>query len=356
MKLTTANFYFNTLKLLFTGAMLCTPIVASAYIHGEVRTVGGPNIFRVELNNATFPNNRPGETATVNFSLPDRYLATVYCPKDPLVPNSRTYYMANSDLRYLGNNYYELNEYVDVQIKFSIWGPESLPTVPFIEKPNNRNGQQGCRIPESPKPNMSSGSSGVLMFRLKKPIINGVSLTGQAVAQMYARVGNGLYQEYGPEPISKLVISSGILTTEDKCTFNNGSPITFDFGNVGNTSDYLNGQNYKITRNIPIKCEGGSFTNPNSRIMFKIQTGSSGVASFNPNYLGTTGPVDRTNLGIVLRDKSGTIVPPNQYFSVGKLNNFKGNWEVTAAPIAKAGSKITEGEFSAHATLVAEFM
>lgn len=83
MNPTTANFYFNTLKLFFTGAILCTPIIASAYIHGEVRTVGGPNVFRVALNNATFPNNRPGETATVNFSLPDRYLATVYCPKDP---------------------------------------------------------------------------------------------------------------------------------------------------------------------------------------------------------------------------------------------------------------------------------
>ncbi|MDK7222694.1 fimbrial protein, partial [Proteus mirabilis] len=120
--------------------------------------------------------------------------------------------------------------------------------------------------------------------------------------------------------------------------------------------DYLNGQNYKITRNIPIKCEGGSFTDPNSKIMFKVQTGSSGIASFDSNYLGTTGSVDRSNLGIVLRDKSGTIIPPNQYFSVGKLNNFNGNWEVSAAPIAKAGSKITEGEFSAHATLIAEFM
>ncbi|WP_100158386.1 fimbrial protein [Proteus columbae] len=356
MKLTTANFYFNTLKLLFTGAMLCTPVVASAYIHGEVRTVGGPNIFRVDLDTTMFPRNRAGETATVNFALNSLYVATVFCPKDPLVPQSRTYFKATSDLRYVGRNFYELNEYVDVQIKFSIWGPDSLPAVPFIEKPNHVNWQQGCSVPQSPKPNMYSGGSGVLVFRLKKPIVNGVSLTGYSVAQMYARVGNGLYQEYGPEPISKLVISSGILTTEDRCTFNNGSPITFDFGNVGNTSDYLNGQNYKITRNIPIKCEGGSFTNPNSRIMFKIQTGSSGIASFNPNYLGTTGSVDRTNLGIVLRDKSGTIVPPNQYFSVGKLNNFKGNWEVTAAPIAKTGSKITEGEFSAHATLVAEFM
>ncbi|MEY2343808.1 hypothetical protein I3679_004370 [Proteus mirabilis] len=43
------------------------------------------------------------------------------------------------------------------------------------------------------------------------------------------------------------MITSGIITTKDKCIFNNGSPITFDFGNVGNTSDYLNGQNYKIT-------------------------------------------------------------------------------------------------------------
>ncbi|MFN7081087.1 fimbrial protein, partial [Proteus mirabilis] len=77
-------------------------------------------------------------------------------------------------------------------------------------------------------------------------------------------------------PLSKSVITSGIINTKDKCIFNNGSPITIDFGNVGNTSDYLNGQNSKITLNIPIKCEGGSFTDPTSRIMFKVQTGSSG--------------------------------------------------------------------------------
>ncbi|ODQ07092.1 MULTISPECIES: fimbrial protein [Enterobacterales] len=357
MQFNKKNIHSKSVMLFCTGIFSLMPISTMAYLQGEVRTNGGPNIFYAALDNTTFPNNRAGETTTVKFSLPDRYDGTVHCPSTNIDKRALTYFKATTDLLPVGNNFYQLNEYVDVRIKFEIWGPDPLPTVPFENKENKRNNLQGCTRPESPKPHISSGSSGELTFRLRKPIINGVSLNGQSLAQMYAMVSyRSRPTGYGNEPISKLIITSGIITTEDKCIFNNGAPITFDFGNVGNTSDYLNGQNYKITRNIQIRCEGGSFTNPNSKIMFKIQTGSSGVASFNADYLGTTGSVDRTNLGIVLRDKSGTIVPPNKYFSVGKLNNFTGNWEVSAAPIAKTGSKIPEGEFSAHATLVAEFM
>lgn len=357
MILNKKNIHSKSVMLFCAGIVSLMPLHAIAYLQGEVRTNGGPNIFYAVLDHTTFPNNKAGELATVKFSLPDRYDGTVYCPNSRIYDRALTYFKATTDLPPVGNNFYQLNEYVDIKINFEIWGPNPLPTVPFSDIPNNRNNLQGCRVPSSPKPHISSGSSGQLTFRLRKPIINGVSLNGQSLAQMYAMVSHsGTPKTYGSEPISKLVITSGIITTKDKCIFNNGSPITFDFGNVGNTSDYLNGQNYKITRNIPIKCEGGSFTDPNSRIMFKVQTGSSGIASFDSNYLGTTGSVDRSNLGIVLRDKSGTIIPPNQYFSVGKLNNFNGNWEVSAAPIAKAGSKITEGEFSAHATLIAEFM
>ncbi|OAT35188.1 fimbrial protein [Proteus myxofaciens] len=350
------NIHSKSLMLFCTGIFSLMPLTSFAYLQGEVTTNGGPNIFYAVLDNTTFPNNRPGEIATVRFSLPQRYDGTVYCPNGSIDKRALTYFKATTDLPSVGNNFFQLNEYVDIRIKFEIWGPDPLPTVPFIDKENNRNDLQGCTVPSSPKPHISSGSSGELTFRLRKPIINGVSLSGSAIAQMYAMVSyRGKPSGYGSEPISKLIITSGIITTEDKCIFNNGAPITFDFGNVGNTSTYLNGQNYKITRNIPIKCEGGSFTNPSSKIMFKVQTGSSGIASFNSDYLGTTGPVDRSNLGIVLRDKSG-IIAPNKYFSVGKLNNFTGSWEVTAAPIAKSGSNIPEGEFSAHATLVAEFM
>lgn len=355
MKLHTKNIHSKSLMLFCTGIFSLMPFSALAHLQGEVTTNGGPNIFYATLDNTTFPNNRAGEMTTVPFSLDGFYDGTVFCPLKKINKKAQTYFKATTGLSPVDGDFFQLNEYVDIRIKFYIWGPVGLATVPFEGVPNNANNLQGCTPPSSPKPHISSGSNGELTFRLRKPIINGVNLSGQSLTSMFAVVSDkGRPSGYGSDPISKLVINSGVITTQDKCTFNHGAPVTFDFGNVGNTSHYLNGENYKITRNIAIKCEGGSFTNPNSRIMFKVQTGSSGVASFNSDYLGTSGSVDRTNLAIILKDKTG-VIAPNKPFYINNLTNFQGSWDLTAAPIAKSGSTIPEGEFSAQATLVAEF-
>ena len=63
----------------------------------------------------------------------------------------------------------------------------------------------------------------------------------------------------------------------------------------------------------------------------------------------------QTSIGIVIKDSSGSTVVPNQFYDVPGFNNNQGVWNLTAAPIAKPGSIIPEGEFDAAATVVAQF-
>lgn len=97
----------------------------------------------------------------------------------------------------------------------------------------------------------------------------------------------------------------------------------------------------------------GSFANGNLNIRTGIQQAN--TASFNSDYLGTTGAVDRSNLGIILKDSGGSLVAANRFYDVPGFNNNQGTWNLTAAPIANAGTNILEGEFRASATVVAEF-
>ena len=49
--------------------------------------------FYAVLDHTTFPNNKAGELATVNFSLPDRYDGTVYCPNSRIYDRALTYFL-----------------------------------------------------------------------------------------------------------------------------------------------------------------------------------------------------------------------------------------------------------------------
>ena len=62
------------------------------------------------------------------------------------------------------------------------------------------------------------------------------------------------------------------------------------------------------------------------------------------------------DVGIALRDRQGNPVAPNTFYNVPGFANNEGDWNLTAAPVAKyTTSVIQEGEFHASATVVAEF-
>jgi len=107
---------------------------------------------------------------------------------------------------------------------------------------------------------------------------------------------------------------------------------------------------------VPIECTGGGFDG-NSSVQFAIQP-ASGVSAFNSDYLATSGTVDRSNLGIVIKNRAGNTISPNQFYKVPSVSNtsgYKGTWNLVAAPVANQGTTIPEGDFEASATIVARF-
>ena len=134
---------------------------------------------------------------------------------------------------------------------------------------------------------------------------------------------------------------------------NQGTPIVVDFGTIPGSGSKLNGINFSKSVPIHVKCEGGSFSQGALNIKLGIQQAN--PAFDDGKYLSTTGSVDRSELGIALKDSAGPVTP-NVFYNIPGFANNEGDWNLIAAPIAKsATSVIPEGDFRASATVVAEF-
>ncbi|WP_233638678.1 fimbrial protein, partial [Citrobacter cronae] len=203
---------------------------------------------------------------------------------------------------------------------------------------------------------IESGSKGKVTFVVTKPIINGINITSQSLVEVAGRMGGA-----GPTPttaISRVVIKSGLITVPDKCTFNRGDKISIEFGDLPGSAAKLNGTNYSKSIPIHVVCEGGSFDQGALNINLGVQTTTaSGTAGFNDHLLGTlSGGQKRDDLGIMIKDESGGTVVPNQFYNVKGFYQNQGDWNLTAAPVAKPGvGSVKEGEFEASATVVAQF-
>lgn len=333
------------------GASLVS-MAASAAVEGEITPVGGPKMYNIDVVNQDITNNTIGATIPYTFALGGQYAGIASCTipmeKQPI------YYSATASLLQQGSSpgYLKLNDYMDVKIEIYIRGErkEYLP-VPF-DNESNRAFQNQCVPPTTQFNNFESGAQGRVTFMITKPIVNGVNLLGTEIAKLYGRLGN-YSAGMGTTPMSIVSINSGVITVPDKCIVNSGSPIVVDFNTIPSSGSLLNGNNYSQPVPIQVKCEGGSFATGTFNIRLGIQQAN--TASFNSDYLGTTGAVDRSNLGIILKDSGGNLVAANKFYDVPGFNNNQGTWNLTAAPIANAGTNVLEGDFQASATVVAEF-
>ncbi|WP_300005211.1 fimbrial protein [uncultured Cedecea sp.] len=333
--------------------LLCSillPLQVSAVVDGEINTIGGPKIYDIDLMTQNVTNNTAGATIPYDYNLGAQYSGIATCLTS--MTRQSIYYTATASLLQAGQTagYLKLNDYMDVRVEIFIVGNQYLP-VPFTNISNGTNGNP-CQPPTTQFNNFDSGSRGKVTFMITKPIINGVNLRGSEVAQLYGRIGNTT-TAMGPNPMAIIRINSGVITVPDRCVVNAGTPINVDFGTIPSSGAALDGNRH--SQNVPIKvqCEGGSFATGNLNIRLGVQAPD--TASFNHDYLATQGAVDRSNLGIVLKDTGGNLVAANRFYNVSGFANNQGTWNLIAAPIAQTGTDVLEGDFSASATIVAEF-
>ncbi|WP_336221749.1 fimbrial protein [Citrobacter amalonaticus] len=338
--------------VLLALCLLGQPGVAWSVVDGEIEPVNGTYDYLINIANKDITNNVAGATIADEFNLDGMFQGRAYCSQ-PMI-NQPVYYMSQATLTQSGTSpgYLKLNDYMDVKIEIYIGGAlQQYVTVPF-DNVSNKVNQNNCNPPSTVLDNQfTSGAKGKVTFMITKPIINGVNLQGSEIAKLYGRLGPGAM---GQTPLSRITIASGIITVPDKCIVNRGTPIVVDFGNIPGTGSQLNGVNYSQNVPIHVKCEGGSFAQGELNIKLGIQQAN--PAFVDGKYLSTQGTTDRSELGIALRDTHGSPVVPNTFYTVPGFANNEGDWNLTAAPVAKSvTSMIPEGEFHASATVVAEF-
>lgn len=347
-----SGLFRRKLPVLLALSTLSLPGVAWSVVDGEIEPVNGTYDYLININNHDITNNQAGATVTDEFDLAGMFQGRAYCSQ-PMIAQP-VFFMAQATLTQSGMapGYLKLNDYMDVKIEIYIGGElQQYKTVPFDNVSNGAD-QNFCNVPSTILQNQfASGAKGRVTFMITKPIINGVNLQGSEIAKLFGRLGPGAM---GQTPLSRITIASGVITVPDKCIVNQGTPIVVDFGNIPGNGNRLNGTNYSQNVPIHVKCEGGSFAQGALNIKLGIQQAN--PAFDDGKYLSTQGTTDRSELGIALRDGQGNPVAPNTFYNVPGFANNEGDWNLTAAPVAKyVTSVIPEGEFHASATVVAEF-
>lgn len=341
---------FSYIALMAFGLML--PSLVWAEVEGEIVPVGGTHQYTIKVDNTDITSNQAGATISNVFDLAGSFPGRAYCSRT--LTNQPVYFTSQAALTKPGSSpgYLYLNEFMDVKIEIFIGGNlQQYRTVPFDNVSNGRN-QNQCTPPSSQLENeFASGAKGRVTFMITKPIINGVDLTGTEIAQLFGRLGSG---PIGSTPLSLISIASGVITVPDKCRINEGRPVVVDFGSIPGSGSKLDGTRYSQNVPIRVKCEGGSFSQGALNIKLKIHQDN--PAFSDGKYLSTSGPGDRSELAISLKDAMGSPVVPNTLYNVPGFTNNEGSWNLVAAPLAKSPtSAIPEGAFSASATIVAEF-
>lgn len=332
------------------------PAIANATIIGEI-TTNNAHVYAYTLGTSNIPANTPGSSVAMPVSDTGVYSATLNC-HGANFSGEPTYYMSTAPgltASTVNPGYLKLNDYIDVKIEVWIAGQvNQYFTVPFGSTSNNYAGFVCSSRNPVQQGSFSTGSKVRVTFKITKPIINGMSIQNMNVAQLFGRAGHHS-AGFGNSPMAIIQIKSGIITVPDKCTVNNGQPIAVNFGDIPNDDKSLDGSQHAQNIPIHVNCTGGSFTSGNVSIKLAIQPAAAGIASFDPNYLGTTGTVDRKDLAIKLTDSSGKIVKPNTFVPFTGFQNNQGDWNLIAYPVAKPGSNIPEGDFDSSATVIADF-
>lgn len=325
------------------------------YEQGEL-TPYTPHIYNIDIETMNITDNRFGAEVLKTWDLRGVYAVWIHCEKQAIPPSARVtrVYSATTSMvpSSINPGFLHLNDYLDVKVRVLIRGERNqLVTAPFYDETNKQYGD--CTPPKTLNTYTQSGSKGEVTFKITKPFINGISIDNYELVKIFGALGPHTPLD---NAITTVQIRSGILTVPDKCVVNAGQPISVEFGDIPGDSDRLNGNNFRQDVPIKIQCKGGSFTTGNLDIKLSVQPSGSGLASFNPAYLGTTGAADRSNLGIVLREKANNDpVVPGTFYNLKDFNNNTGSWNLTAAPIAKPGTEIPAGDFDASASVVAEF-
>lgn len=256
------------------------------------------------------------------------------------------------------NNYYKINEHLDVMTRIAIpktSEPVIVPTSKISDATRHRD-KDGTGIcpQQSTQDTLTTGSEGSLSFYVTKPFVGQLEIPRTAVAEVYATSATSSSNSTKSTVPVAIVYISGTLTVPQSCEINKGEIISVDFGTIGagtftrlkqppenfrpNTFDIA----YDCTQNgLPVIPSGTKLTMTLEADDVVDQYYLVGRRRAKDNV---------ADIGITVLDNGGTsisfrngILPMNQ--------NGEGQITLSAYPINLVGGLLDTGEFSGMATL-----
>ncbi|MFD3248475.1 fimbrial protein [Rahnella aquatilis] len=256
------------------------------------------------------------------------------------------------------NNYYKINDHLDVMTSISIpktSEPVIVPTNKISDATRHRD-KDGTGIcpQQSTQDTLTTGSEGNLSFYVTKPFVGQLEIPRTAVAEVYATSATSSSNSTKSTVPVAIVYVSGTITVPQSCEINKGEIISVDFGSIGaskftrlkqppenyrpNTFDIV----YDCTQNgLPVIPSGNKLTMTLEADDVVDQYYLVGRRRTKDNV---------ADIGITVLDSSGISIP----FRNGILPmNQSGEGKVTlsAYPINLVGGTLDTGEFSGVATL-----
>ncbi|HHW4402026.1 fimbrial protein [Aeromonas hydrophila] len=336
---------FCSSLMLFAGTALANGYVTPTSTHD----------YFIKIDKSDIQNKPNATTKAFEWNNYGKYAGTVSCPISS-INASPVYYKATmlGGLPQLGDGFVKLNEFLDMKVQVWIAGKKNkYVTAPFVNESNEYTRYSCTKGRETRIDDFETGSKGLVTFRVRKQIINGVQISDHQVVEMYGRLGY-TSSDFNNIPMSRITISSAILYVPEECVINGGQTIEVEFGDLPGTG--LDGNNFERAVPLTFQCKGGAFEGD----ALKINLGISGrPASFSQDYLRTTSDSYTGNkvipdLGIKFKQLDGSPLQLNNFYPVSMQGNI-GDWGFIAAPVTPTGADIPAGDFYATATIVAEF-
>lgn len=342
-----------------TGLMaLALSMSAQAYTNTCQNTSGSPSTFNFNFTKQiNDPLISPGDTYLADFfswsysSSPPRFA----CDCDPNEPQSEYIWATGTSgltptVTVSGKPYYYINEYMDAATKVEFGGGMGSAYVPFQVDAMSSSGTPSMKTycKNAKNTTLMWGTRGTLSLRVKQPFIGEVVIPPTEVARIYVSWRD---QISGTVPPVVRVVLSGIITVPENCEINAGQVINVSFGSVEAGEFNLAGQKpASITpriNSLNYTCQG-IYGNKNIAIRF--------VAEADANYSSAIKTTD-SNIGIIIEDNGGTIIPPNSGMIPITLDPINSNGSITikSYPISTTGNMPALGNYSGMATIRVDF-
>jgi minor fimbrial subunit len=312
---------------------------------GICQSLLNPAMHYFNIDEQSFPNQAGSKYYAYKESKSDSYIKGCDWTRNILYS---TY--INPILIHQGGSYYYFPNFPEllINVQTNVYNAETKSTTDFYQVPfykiNNRCNNNNCSFDP-----ISSGSKAKINLILQKPIIgslkfNNLLLYTLSASNFSYENDYGSWLAYGYLSID--------LSVPENCVIDAGSIIEINFGQIESNEFNSTGQKpnsvNKITKNIPITCQG---INPGAMLKARLTSSSNtqtdALDALNSEHVSFKFS-DKDDKPLYINTPTSTIP-----FQLG--TNYKADFSFKAWPISKDGKTPTPGKVNGQAFLILEY-